>query len=57
LAGENDLAQAEIDMYADIVTDLLNEIIRVRKADQDIKAELTAKLYAGKFQIRLYLFK
>ncbi len=57
MAGENDLAQAEIDMYADIVTDLLNEIIRVRKADQDIKAELTAKLYAGKFQIRLYLFK
>ena len=44
LAGTTDLEQAEVDMYADQVSDLLNEAVRVRfESDPTRQAEMTTK--------------
>ena len=45
LAGTTDLEQAEVDMYADQVSDLLNEAVKVHfESDSTKKAEMTTKL-------------
>jgi glutathione S-transferase len=45
LAGSTDLEQFDVDMYADQVSDLLNEAVKVHfESDATRKTELTAKL-------------
>ena len=45
LSGNSEYEQAEVDMYADQVTDLLNELVKayVYEKDPIRKAELTTK--------------
>lgn len=57
LAGSNEQEQAIVDMYADQVTDLLNEFAKVHKeTDADRKAEFLNKLTTEILPAQLTIF-